>query len=282
LSLTDFLILTIRIESEEGVRVSEPNLTQSVFAPSLLVESPRETQFWDKGSNKLIQNWDYKLEPIGSGGFAIQPFIINFRLEREQTDEPSDWPVHSIQTDPIPYSVTSVAINPDDQLRDVKGPILPAFRYIYLILALLITLVIGGAVFLYQRLQKQKNHSKQAPVNPVNYYLDALQKLDQLEQSEWLKQKNYEAIFVELSAILRHYIEKFFHLKAEEQTTEEFIREIATSTRFTGEQNHILHQFLSLADLVKFATYDPDQETSNEAIKTIRNFITVTGSSNEV
>jgi len=281
IALTDFLILSIRIESDESIRVSEPFLGDYIFTPLLIVENPRQTQHWDKKGKQLIQNWDYKLEPMSSGEFEIQPFIVNFRVENEKTKELSDWPVHSIHTEKIPYAVTSVTIDSEEELRDVKGPILPAFKYLYVILSILFCLLCLVGYFFIQKL-KGRGLSEKPEVTPVNYYLEALRKLDQLENSEWIQQENYEAVFVELSSILRRYIEKFFHLKAEEQTTEEFIREIASSSRFTGEQNHILHQFLSFADLVKFATYDPDQETSKEAIKTIRDFVTVTGSSHEI
>ncbi len=66
-----------------------------------------------------------------------------------------------------------------------------------------------------------------------------------------------EAYYVELSAIVRRYLEDAFSLRAPEQTTEEFIRAATTSNRLTLDHQQLVIAFLEQSDLVKFARHLP-------------------------
>ena len=58
--------------------------------------------------------------------------------------------------------------------------------------------------------------------------------------------------------IVRRYIERSTGVRAPEQTTEEFLREVNDNNLFPHETNARLGAFLESADLVKFAGYQPD------------------------
>ena len=71
---------------------------------------------------------------------------------------------------------------------------------------------------------------------------------------------------------MRRYIERSTGVRAPEQTTEEFLREIVTNSAFTDEEQRRLQQFLESADLVKFAGHQPAQEDMDASIKGAREF----------
>jgi len=98
-------------------------------------------------------------------------------------------------------------------------------------------------------------------------------RLQELAQRKLAEQGRYETYYVDLSAILRYYIEDRFHLRAPEQTTPEFLEAAANSGRLTSEQQQKLAAFLRESDRVKFARHVPDQESMSEAFGFVRGFV---------
>jgi hypothetical protein len=79
--------------------------------------------------------------------------------------------------------------------------------------------------------------------------------------------------YVELSAIVRRYLENRFNLRAPELTTEEFLREARRSSELTREHRDLLTAFLEGCDRVKFAGYVPGESESLEALASARRFV---------
>ena len=88
-----------------------------------------------------------------------------------------------------------------------------------------------------------------------------------------LSERDVKEFFVQLTAVVRRYIERTTGIKAPEQTTEEFLREINQQRRFSDEENTRLEAFLESADLVKFAGYQPDPESIKESAHRAKQFI---------
>ncbi len=281
LELTDFLNVTIRIEHEEGVLVEPPYLPETVYAPLLLVQSPQEDLFWSETKNRIVKSWEYRFEPMHSGDFKLRPFRVFFRLESEKQPDKTQWPVYKIETSEINYRVTSVDINQQEDIRDIKGLILPAYDFLPLMLTVAVIGILLFLMWLGFKIKNRFRDPEPLPAEMIDYLKESLRKLDELEEKDYISRREYDRLHVELSAVMRYFIENRFGLKALEQTTEEFIREIRYSPHFSSEQQSILQQFLELADLVKFATYDPGSNASREAMKTVRYFIESTRRANE-
>lgn len=104
-----------------------------------------------------------------------------------------------------------------------------------------------------------------------------------MEELAWLAhdrlaQRDVKRFYVELTGIVRRYIEQTTGVRAPEQTTEEFLREIGRSKRVIsqGEESpregvsrdwlvaptlvSALKDFLESADLVKFAAHQPQEK----------------------
>ena len=73
--------------------------------------------------------------------------------------------------------------------------------------------------------------------------------------------------YVELTAIVRRYIERTKGIHAPEQTTQEFLQEISRRKDFPAEQSRRLRSFLEAADLVKFAAHQPREEDVEESFR---------------
>jgi hypothetical protein len=91
-----------------------------------------------------------------------------------------------------------------------------------------------------------------------------------------LESGDYRGFHFELSDILRQYIERRFKLRAQEQTTDEFLAGLPDQRVFNGEQQLLLQDFLRRSDLVKFAKYAPQANQSREAAEACRRFVVET------
>lgn len=282
IELTDFLKVVVEVEFPEDTQIIPPFLPDSVYHPLMLVEDPHQTTQWSNKRDFLISRWTYKFEPLKSGDFTIKPFSLFFRLKKEKTDDPDKWPVYQINTEPILYQVSSMEISETDDIRDIKELILPAYQYIPVLLTIgiLLLIIVGYLLIIWYKESRDPESKKNKP--KTDYYTLTLQKLDKLESQNLISKNEFNQLHTQLSTILRFFIENYFGLRAQEQTTEEFMKEMQQSTHFNSEQRGILANFLKLADLVKFATYEPGSQISHDAMLIIRDFVVTTRRKNEI
>ncbi|MEI8019667.1 MAG: hypothetical protein WCH39_15785, partial [Schlesneria sp.] len=79
--------------------------------------------------------------------------------------------------------------------------------------------------------------------------------------------------YLRLTGIVRQFIEGTTGLRAPEQTTEEFLREMRSKDVFTAERSTRLKEFLEAADMVKYAAQQPDQTQIELSILRAREFV---------
>ncbi|MCH9633229.1 MAG: hypothetical protein S4CHLAM6_15820 [Chlamydiae bacterium] len=93
----------------------------------------------------------------------------------------------------------------------------------------------------------------------------ALEEL-RLLQKQMLPQKGFfEEFYIQLTQIVRLYIERRFKINAPEQTTQEFLIEVLDKPLFKVELKSHLEEFLKFADLVKFAKLHPKHADCQQA-----------------
>lgn len=91
----------------------------------------------------------------------------------------------------------------------------------------------------------------------------ALRALERLRTASRTTRAQIEAFYVDVSQVLRVYLEERFGLHAPERTTEEFLRELEGGQELAKSHRRELERFLSQCDLVKFAAHVPG-ETEHE------------------
>lgn len=165
-------------------------------------------------------------------------------------------------TTPLPFPALALEVRtalagPDARPRDIKGlarwP--AAFPRWIKVLLLIAVLASAAAMALARVLRKPRTILHHAPPPPPHEV--ALAALRNLRSKGWIESGNVEAFYVELSGIVRRYIEDRFNLRAPERTTEEFIREAASSRLLTPDHQLLTRDFLEQCDLVKFAKHRP-------------------------
>jgi len=81
-----------------------------------------------------------------------------------------------------------------------------------------------------------------------------------------------DGFFVELSRIVRGYLEDRFQLRSPELTTEEFFVVMSDSPDLSRDHQQLLRSFLRRADLVKFAHLVPDASDVEDSIQAAQRF----------
>ena len=79
--------------------------------------------------------------------------------------------------------------------------------------------------------------------------------------------------YARLTGIVRHYVEDTTGIRAPEQTTEEFLRDIRSRAVFPPDRSLRFADFLESADLVKYAGQLPEQEQIDQAIARAHEFV---------
>ena len=101
----------------------------------------------------------------------------------------------------------------------------------------------------------------------------ALERLRVLEASGLPDPEAADDWYVELSQIVRRYLEDRYGVRAPELTTEEFLREAQRSHTLEDRHRGLVSSFLERCDRVKFAAHHPEREESKEVISVARKFL---------
>jgi hypothetical protein len=171
--------------------------------------------------------------------------------------------------------VRAVAVDTSAGLRDIKPPItvpisaeeIALYGGIVIVFALV-------AYILVKRLQKKKRTKDECEeLRPeIPPHLLALQKLDELETKQLWQQGEIKLFYSNATEIIREYFELRYGIMALEMTTGEVMQQLRTCIIDRAIQNTI-EEYLSHADLVKFAKYHPDMKENEDTIPQARYII---------
>ncbi len=134
-------------------------------------------------------------------------------------------------------------------------------------IALAVLVIAGVALWLW--LRKKKQAALTAPAIPP----DVTARTGLAAARELLEQERYREFVIEVSQVLRFYIEERFSLRAPNLSTEEFLFEAERSERLTPEWQKSLGDFLFQCDRVKFALAHTEPPRMEALYATAESFI---------
>jgi len=188
---------------------------------------------------------DSRVAPASSGWFPTPP--IDMQLRPAASDEtPSD----------IDDGLAPVWIFPPLSTVALTG-----------LWVLLAVGLLAGAVVLASKLRRKARLARLSPRER------ALRELEELLARKLIAAGRVKDFYLELTMVVRRYIERTHAVRAPEQTTEEFLEAVAGDPRFAPEVLRRLKDFLQAADLVKFAAHRPDNVSVENAVATARVYI---------
>lgn len=255
----DQLKLLLEIEKPKGIDVVFPMVPDSFSTGIEVVERSKvDTLALDnKEREKLVQQ--LLITSFDSGMHQIPPFYFKMK-DGKMLD--------SAATRALAFQVHGMKIDTTKGPADIKmvygAPVTLKEASPY-ILGIILAAAIIFFIFYYIRWKKKNVPLFAKPEKPAEpAHVIALRELDRIKAQKLWQQEKIKQYYSEVSDTIRTYIENRFNIPAMEQTSSETIgifrqeKDLADSTSLDQ-----LQHILSLADLVKFAKYNPLPDDNN-------------------
>ena len=260
-TIGDPIRYTISVTAAADIEVEIPLLGEQIgdFTVLDFGELPPR----DENGQVVTSRW-FRLTTFETGQHLLPGPTIRYRHHGERG-----------RIDGNDVSITVVSLlaeaGQNPELRDIKPPEALPFDwrpYGLVAVAGLVLAGLGGGLFVYLRRPAPAVAPAAPPASQV-----ALEALRRLHARGLIEKQQFETYYVSLSAIVREYLENGLNLRAPEMTTEEFLSAAARDRQLSAVQQERLAEFLSQADLVKFARHRPGLEESEAAYRAARRFV---------
>jgi len=227
-------------------------------------------------SNLSVKHFTQKLilTSFDTGYHTIPPIWFFSSTDSAKTDPLL---IHVID---VPVEMSENATEENVEIKDIKNIIEVDFSIVewvkqnwYWLCAFLLLI---AAIFYYVKYLHPKWKENKARFIPAKKVIPAheiaLKKLMKLKSKKLWQSGKVKAYHIELSDIVRTYIENGFGIPALESTTGELIESLKNS-KFLDQQIVLLNESLTLADLVKFAKLIPIGDENEKCYSDIVEFI---------
>lgn len=183
------------------------------------------------------------------------------------------------ESDPFLVSYSEFEVDMEQDIMDIKGPMEVPFNWRKILLwILLFHIVVGGVLLLIRWLRNREKKvsvaaARMVPSRPAHEV--ALEKLEKLRLKKLWQADRTKEYYIELSDIVREYIEFRFGIMALELTTDETVTALLRQ-QVDAQQVDALRKMLQLADLAKFAKYRPMSDENEKSMDVAKGFVEAT------
>ena len=171
--------------------------------------------------------------------------------------------VSELVTDPFGIAVVSVGLDEGQDIRDIRGPLsIPRSWLVIGLWLLALVLAAGGGWWLARRARQRPTDEGpviEGPPRPAHEV--AYEELEWLESSGLLGQGRIKEYYIEVSDIIRRYLEGRFAIRAPEMTSREVLEQLE-NTDIAWDIHDRFTAFMEHCDLVKFARHRPGPTAS--------------------
>lgn len=248
------VFLTVSLKADESANIELPDLRERVVGFSIAEDFAEEPVRDKDGKVTKTANWKlvpepcaavYKIKPFAIAGNIAGPVYFESPAERE--------PVTG-----------AMEVEPKKDLPPLS------WKLVGLIASVLVALsAIAALLWLLVRwiVRKIREHR----MSPIER---AWVELDRLIKKGLPGRGRYKDFYVELTMVVRRYVQRKYGIKAPHLTTEEFLREIGQgSSACVPAGSKDLERFLESADMVKFAGVEATPEMADEATDSARKYL---------
>ena len=265
------VFLTMELRTPHDRTAVMPDLRDRVVGFSLVEDFSEEPRKEKDGSTVQVANWRLVPEPCADV-YKIKPFVVKGspKIWKAQSDEGR----FSFIGGPI-YFENPAAREPvtGGMETDPRKDLPPLSWKLVLGAGCLVlgAVVVGFLIWFAVRyiVRRVKEHR----MSPIER---AWVELDRLLKKGLPGRGRYKDFYVELTMVVRRYVQRKYGIKAPHLTTEEFLREVAgDASRVSSLASNVLslRKFLESADLVKFAGVEATPEMADEATDSARGYL---------
>jgi len=261
------VFVTLTVKSPRDVTVTMPDLRERVRGFSQTEDFEETPKTLDDGSVVRTVNWKLVPEPCAEQ-YKIAPFVVTAspRLMSSAADEGSlsFWAGPVKFANPPPRETVTGGMECDPQ-KD-----LPPFSWKLVGYGALVVLgVLSVLGLLFWAIKYLTRRVKEHRMSPIER---AWVELDRLLKKGLPGRGRYKDFYVELTMVVRRYIQRKYGIRAPHLTTEEFLR----NNRIVELSNNRIAElkaFLENADMVKFAGVEATPDMADAATESARGYL---------
>ncbi len=257
----EHISVKLTVKLDKILPVIWPELKDSTGKLELMSESKLDTAEIDGGFelSKIM-----KITSFDEGEYDLSP--LTFLIQKENIDE-----VYPINANIPVLEFKTVVLDSTATLKDIKAPIEEPLTFSDFLPWILIVLGVGVLIivglYFYKRYKNKQVDKPILKFDPkIPPHILAQQQLKILEEKKLWQNSQFKLYFVEMTQIIRLYIERQFDVMALEMTSGELKKalEILPISQDTRDEFAVM---LDNADLVKFAKFNPIPDICLSAIQ---------------
>lgn len=261
----DFEVV-VKAVAPAGTTVALPDLRDRFRGFSVAEDFAEEPLVGADGGTTYVSSWRLVPKPCEKV-YKLLPFVVTL-VRRADGSEAHD----SFYTAPVYFrnpaareTVTGgMEVNPEKDLPPLSWRLV---RYC----ALVLLAACVAVAFVWWIVKKVAQKVREHRMSPIER---AMLELDRLLQKGLPGRGRYKDFYVELTMVVRRYIQRRHSVRAPNLTTDEFLRAAAENPAFTREALEGLRQFLESSDMVKFAGVEATPEMADSATDKARDYLT--------
>ncbi len=254
----DYINYTIQVNYNKGMKVYPPFIKDSLTNVSII---KKENPVVKEKNGAETATYKYILSGYDSTGVTIPAIPVLYQITGDTT-------MHYALTNPVSFTIRTLKVNPQGGIKDIKAPITIPLDWWWIAFWILLVIILAAAgYYFYNRYKKKKLGME--PVRKVvklPAHTIALNALHELEDKKLWQNGKVKEYHSEITEIIRRYFEERFNLPALELTTSEAV-EMLKLRQETEPIRDLTYNFLSNADMVKFAKFVPLGSVNEEMLK---------------
>ena len=262
------VFLTMELRTPHDRTAAMPDLRDRVVGFSLVEDFSEEPRKEKDGSTVQVTNWRLVPEPCADV-YKIKPFVVKGspKIWKAQSDEGK----FSFIGGPIYFENPAAREPVTGGMETDPKKDLPPLSWRLVLSALCLVLSAAALIFaIWFAIRYVARRVKEHRMSPIER---AWVELDRLLKKGLPGRGRYKDFYVELTMVVRRYVQRKYGIKAPHLTTEEFFAELQNSNTQTLDNSNTLRRFLESADLVKFAGVEATPEMADEATDSAKNYL---------
>ncbi len=253
-----------------------------IIVPPSIADSIHNVDVWDikspvitKTNGNVNAVYEFILSRFDSSDVTIPGYPIRYK-KKDKPDEtaaplPAEYLVDSLYqtavTNPVTFTVHTMRVLKEEGLKDIKEPLTIPLDWkivlLYILLGLgIIFLTIQIYIYISYKRRKKPTEAV-APKIILPPHVKALKDLNILDEKHLWQKGEVKEYHSEITGIIRRYFEERYRMPALELSTSEVLENLKQRSDTEAIRN-ITRDFLSNADLVKFAKFTPLNSVNEE------------------
>jgi len=263
----DYINYELEIRAEKNINITTPLIRDSLKK----VEVIRELDPLSKEEENIKTfTFGYIISYYDSASVTIPPIAVRFKIPGNDEEK-------IVLSNPVTFTVHTVAIEQQAEIKDVKDPLtIPLDWKFILLITFIVLTILTASYYFYRRYKKKKAEQPvKKKIIKIPAHVRALTALDKLESEQLWQKGRVKEYHSNITGIIRGYFEERFRLPALELTTSEQmlqLRKVSSAENILETTN----EFLNNADLVKFAKFIPLPSVNEEMMKQAKDIVTKT------